>query len=108
MAILSIVEGERPKAPIFAATCGYARELRKMATSCWKEDPGERSTVDYILTTLSSGVEQWKPKHRALLALPPQDDWSPTLVGRLDSPTVPEHENSPVTTTSTPHLLPHL
>ena len=106
MAILSILEGVRPKAPIFTATRGYTKELWETTTSCWKEDPSERPTVDYVLAALSSAAEEWKPKYGALLALPPQDDWSPTLTEKSDAFTVPEHENEPVAITTPPSPTP--
>jgi len=106
MAIISILEGVRPKAPIFVATRGYTEELWEMTTSCWKEDPSERPTVDYVLAALSSAAEQWKPKHGALLALPLQGDWSPTLTENVDPPTLPEHENEPVAITTPPSPIP--
>lgn len=97
MAILSILDGSRPKAPIFATTRGYTKELWEITISCWKEDPRERPTVDYVLVVLKNAAEEWKPKHGALVALSPQDDWSPTLTGESDSLTAPEHENRPIT-----------
>ena len=106
MAILSILEGVRPKIPIFAATRGYTKEVWEMTISCWREDPSERPTVDYVLVALSSAAEEWKPKYGALLALPPQDDWSPTLTEKSDPPTVPEHENEPVAITTPPSPTP--
>ena len=68
-----------------------------MTTYCWKEDPSDRPTVDYLLVALKSAAEQWKPKHGALAALSPGDDWSPSLAEESDSSTASEHENEPTT-----------
>ena len=55
-----------------------------MTTSCWKEGPSERPTVDYVLAGLSSVVEQQKHKHGVFLALPPQDNMSRKHVQRYE------------------------
>ena len=86
-----IVEGVRPKKPIFAITQGYTEELWGMTTACWEKDPMQRPTVDHVLGVLGSAAGRWKPKDGELAA---QDDWSPT------SPTEgsdPEHESEPLT-----------
>ena len=85
----------RPKAPIFAATRGYTKGLWEVTMACWKEDPSDRPTVDYVLAALKSAAVDWKPKHGALA-----DDWSPTLAEELDSPITSEYESEPTTTTS--------
>ena len=100
LTILNILDGVRPKAPIFVATRGYTKELWEVTTSCWKEDPSERPTVDHVLAALRSAAEQWKPRHGELVTLPPQDNWSPTLTEKSDPPTIPEYENEPVTVTT--------
>ena len=58
MAILCILEGVRPKTPIFAATRGYTDKLWEMTTSCWKEDPSDRPTVDHVLALLENAAEE--------------------------------------------------
>ncbi|KAF9654244.1 kinase-like protein [Thelephora ganbajun] len=78
VAMLHIIQGVRPKKPIFAITRGYTEELWAMTTSCWEENPTERPTVDYVLEALKMAAEQWKPKHGGLSILSPSDDWSPT------------------------------
>ena len=85
MATLCVLEGVRPTAPIFAATRGYTRELWELTMSCWKEDPSDRPTVDYVLTTLKSATGDWKPKRGALSTLSPRDEWSTTLAEGSDS-----------------------
>ena len=74
-----------------------------MTESCWNQDPDERPTVDHVLGTLKRAAEEWKPRGGELSAPSPVDDWSSTpLAEGRDSPTVPEHEDGPVTTTTTP------
>jgi len=60
--------------------------------SCWKGDPSDRPTVDYVLAALQSAAGEWKPKPGALVTLSPRDDWSPTLRERSNPPSVSEHE----------------
>jgi len=98
VAILCVLEGVRPKEPIFAATRGYTRELWEMTMSCWKEDPSDRPTVDCVLAALKSVAGVWKPKHGALAVLSPRNDWSPTLAEESDSAIASEHESEPPTT----------
>ena len=72
-----------------------------MTKSCWKQDPNERPTVDYVLDTLRNATERLRSKRGELSTPSPRDDWSltPPTEGP-DSPTVPEDENAPVTTTT--------
>ena len=94
MTLRKIIEGVRPKKPIFAITRGYTEELWEMTTACWEEDPAKRPPVDHVLGMLRSAAGQWKPKYGELAA---QDDWSPT------SPTEGsdlENESEPFTPTS--------
>jgi hypothetical protein len=101
--MLHILSGRRPEKPNFIITRGYTKELWEMTESCWKQDPDERPTVDYVLGTLRRAAEEWKPRGGELSVASPVDDWSltPLAEGR-DSPTVPEHENDPITTTPAP------
>ena len=57
-----LLDGARPKKPIFAITRGYTEELWEMTISCWEEDPAKRPMVDYVLGVLSSAAERWEPK----------------------------------------------
>ena len=98
VAMFNIIEGVRPKKPIFVITRGYTEVLWEMTTRCWIEDPNERPTVDSILDALGVAAEQWKPRHGGLSTQSPQDDWSPTIYGEeSDSPTDSEPESEPVT-----------
>jgi len=95
-AMFDIIQGVRPKKPIFAITRGYTEELWEMTMRCWKEAPNERPRVDYILDALGVAAEQWKPRYGGISTLSPQDDWSPTLYGEeSDSPTDSKPENVP-------------
>ena len=101
----NILQGVRPKAPIFALTRGYTTELWEVTTSCWKVDPSERPTVDYVLAALRSSAEQRQPQHGEISALSPMNDRSQALlIERSDSPIVPEHEDKPATITVTTPL----
>ena len=85
-----ILDGVRPKKPIFIITRGYTKELWEMTTSCWEEDPTKRPAVEYVLGVLSRAAERWEPKYGELAA---QDDTE-----ELDS----EHEEKPdITSVST-------
>ena len=85
-----ILDGMRPKKPIFIITRGYTKELWEMTTSCWEEDPAKRPSVEYILDVLSSAAERWEPKCGELAT---QDDTEES-----DS----EHEDEPdITSAST-------
>ena len=98
----NILQGVRPKAPIFALTRGYTTELWEVTTSCWKVDPSERPTVDYVLAALRSSAEQRQPQHGEIS---PMDNRSHALlIERSDSPIVSEHENKPATITVTAPL----
>ena len=93
-----ILEGVRPKKPIFAITRGYTEELWEMTMTCWEEDPVKRPTVDRVLGVLRSAAERWESKYGEFAA---QDDWSPTSsptssTEELDS----EYENEPFTPAS--------
>ena len=51
-----------------------------MSISCWKEDPSDRPTADYVLGVLRSAAEQWESKRRG-------DDRSSTFTKKSDSGT---------------------
>jgi len=87
VAILYALEGLRPRAPVFAATRGYTEKLWEMTTSCWKEDPSDRPTVDYVLALLADAAEQWEPKHEAFPPFSPQDDRNTAFAEESDSDT---------------------
>lgn len=70
MATNDILQGVRPKKPIFVITRGYTEELWQMTTACWEVDPAKRPAIDVILGTLSSAAKQWKPKPK-YESLPP-------------------------------------
>ena len=75
MATLDILQGVRPKKPIFVITRGYTEELWQMTTTCWEEDPANRPAIDVILGKLNSAAEQWKPKPKYESSSPsPVDD----------------------------------
>ena len=76
--MISILKGKRPKKPVFDATRGYTEELWGMTTSCWKEGPNDRPTVDSVLATLKNVAEE------------------------SDSPTVSEHAGEPPTAPPSP------
>ena len=102
--MLSILQGVRPMAPIFAMTRGYTKELWQMTTSCWKENPSERPTVDDILSALGA-TEQWESRRGGIAALSPGDDRRQTfLMEKSDSPIIPEHEDEPVPIVTSPSL----
>jgi len=65
-------KGERPEKPNFDATLGYTEELWEMTTSCWKEDPGDRPTVDCVLETFKSAAEWWETEHEEIDTPSPQ------------------------------------
>jgi len=88
VAVLCVLEGVRPKAPVFVATRGYTKGLWEMTTLCWKENPGDRPTVDHLLDVLRSAAEQWKPKDGALAAL------SPALMEKSDSGAQPDRDET--------------
>jgi len=58
-----------------------------MTTSCWKEDPNDRPTVDYVLALLKNAAEQWEPKHRAFPSLSPRNDRNTAFPEESDSDT---------------------
>lgn len=90
--MLHIIQGARPKKPIFAATRGYTQELWNMTSSCWDMDASKRPTVDHVLDALAVAAERWKP---------PQDDWSSSASeDEADSHTASEPEDGPVDNTS--------
>jgi len=99
----NILQGVRPKEPVFAMTRGYTEELWQLTTSYWKADFNERPTVDYVLATLSP-AEQREPEHGETSILSPMDDRAQTLL-MSDSPIVPGHENGPATSaaSASPH-----
>lgn len=100
-AMLRIVQGLRPKKPIFAITRGYTEELWDMTVSCWKENPIERPIVDKLLEALKVAGERWGPRRGWPSTLSPQDDRSPTLCAEeSDSRTLFEPEDDDVTTES--------
>jgi len=81
-------------------TRGYTEELWQLTTSCWKVNPNERPTVEYVLAALRSSAEQREPKHGEIPILSPLDDRGQALLmEKSDSPTVPEDESGPVTIT---------
>jgi serine/threonine protein kinase len=63
VAALRVIQGVRPKKPIFAATRGYTQEVWDMTISCWDEDPLKRPTLDYVLDALRIAAEKWKLRH---------------------------------------------
>ena len=100
MVMLDILQGVRPKRPIFATTRGYTKELWQVTVCCWEEDPSSRPTVDHVLDALRSVAEQRESKHKEIADPSPWDDWSPTLMEDSDPPAVPENENEPTTKSS--------
>ena len=100
MVMLDILQGVRPKKPVFATTHGYTKELWQMTMCCWEEDPCSRPTVDHVLDALKSAAEQRESQQEEAVGLSPWDNWSPTLLEESDSSTVPEHEDEPATTTA--------
>jgi hypothetical protein len=74
-----------------------------MTTTCWKEDPNSRPTVDDLLEALRNAAEQWESKRRKLAAQSPGDDYSPTLGEEADTPTVSEHGEEPGSPTVSEH-----
>ena len=93
-----IIEGVRPKKPVFAVTWGYAEELWETTTARWEEDPIKRPTVDRVSGVLRSAVGRWKPKYGELAT---QDDRSPTSnpASLPEEPDI-EHDNEPSTPTT--------
>ena len=101
MTLAHILKGERPEKPDFDTTLGYTEELWEMTTSCWKEDPGDRPTVDCVLGTFKSAAERWETEHEEIDTPSPRHGWNSTpLTERLDSPTISEHEIEPATCTT--------
>ena len=91
--MLRILNGMRPKKPIFVITRGYTEGLWEMTTTCWEKDPTKRPAVDHVLGVLRSAAGQWEHKCGELAT---QDDWSPasspvSLTEESDS----EHESYP-------------
>ena len=58
--MVSILKGMRPKKPMFDDTRGYTEELWELTTSCWKNDPSDRPTVDHVLDILRSAARRWE------------------------------------------------
>jgi len=77
--MISILKGVRPGKPTFDTTRGYTKELWEMTTSCWKEDAGDRPTVDYVLDALRSAAGQWESNHGEGSTQPPSDCRSSTF-----------------------------
>ena len=78
--MISILKGTRPVKPTFDTTRGYTEELWEMTTSCWKDDPRDRPTVDYVLDLLGSAAEQWESEYGWIDSPSPEDDRSSTLL----------------------------
>ena len=60
--ILQIIKGTMPKKPDFTTSRGYTEEIWELTTTCWRQDPTKRPTVDKLLESLSYGALQWKPR----------------------------------------------
>jgi len=104
--MISILRGKRPKKPIFDTTRGYTEELWEMTTSCWKQGPTDRPTVDSVLAALKNAAGQWEPENGEIGTPSPTDDRSSTpLTERPNSP-ISEHENDLTTTASAPPNYP--
>ena len=97
-----IIEGVRPKKPIFIITRGYTEEVWEMTTSCWEEDPAKRPAVDQVLGVLSSAAERWEPRCGELAI---QDDTEGSDSNHEDEPAVvavPASINPPASKESMP------
>ena len=102
VAMAFILRGGRPEKPDFDTTRGYTKELWEMTTYCWKEDPSDRPTVDYVLGVLKNAAGQWGSENGEVGTQSPRADQSSTpLTERSDLPTILEHENETATTAST-------
>ena len=98
----NILQGVRPKAPVFATTRGYTEELWRMTTICWEEDPNRRPTVDHVLGVLRSAAEKWKSRHREPVTLSPPDNPLQQTVTKTPTPAPPTYPSTPsVSTPST-------
>jgi len=99
VAMVSILNGARPEKPTSDATRGYTEELWELTTSCWKEDPSDRPTVDHVLDTPMSAARQWESED--IDTPSPRDGRSSTpFTEGPESPTVSEHKNELATTAS--------
>ena len=97
VAMSRIIQGVRPKKPIFSTTRGYTEKLWDMTTSCWDEDPAKRPIVDYLLEALRSAGEQWRSEHARPSAPSPLDEtvgriliWAKSPLGKVEVRTVVE------------------
>lgn len=96
-AVHHIIQGERPKKPIFAITRGYTGKLWDITTSCWDRDPENRPIVDYVLDGLRSAAGEWKPEQEAHSPPSPLDEtvsriliWAKSPLGKIEVRTVVE------------------
>ena len=97
VAMRRIIQGERPKKPIFAITRGYTEKLWDMTTSCWDGDPKRRPDIDYVLDTLRSAAERWKSEQGGPSPPSPLDEtvgriliWAKSPLGKIEVRTVVE------------------
>ena len=97
VAMYHIIQGERPKKPIFAITRGFTEKLWDMTTSCWDGDPERRPIIDYVLEALRSAAEQWESEQGSPPPPSPLDEtvgriliWAKSPLGKIAVRTVVE------------------